>query len=851
MKITNLKFSIVFFILSLLLPVGIYAQQKGKSQKAKVPAKTVTKPVKVTTPANKPTQTVVAVDDSPISAAEIENYKKEAKEMMSFLEYMFNTIGSSESDAEEKDVIINQSYLKVFKDSKVNIEDDLDKKRDAVIFKEAQAYLKDIDFFFVDAIFKFDVQSVTYFLTPEKQVVFKLTMNRSLRAKTIDGDSLKNNQVRYVEINLNQSQKELKIASIYTSKINEEEELKSWWATLSADWKSIFGTYVSLPDTVSMAHIKNILNMERIDISGYTAIADLDPLSRLTKLKDVNVSNTQVIDLLPLRNLSNLEMLNCSNTMIRSLEALKYAINLNELYCQNTQIPNLDPLRNLTKLDKLYFFNTAVSSLEPIANLTELREIRGEKTKITDLKPISELKNLTFLDIPNTGVNSLNSLSGLIALERIDFSNTPVANLSGLQGLRKLKLVTLNSTTVADLTPLNGLTVEKIYCDKTQINKEIARKFMVANPSSLVIFDSETLSNWWNTMSGEWKIAFGKSVSYTGLPTKDQLQQMANLTEINISNNQLMNTLEPLKELTNLKKLFCSGIAVSDLTPLKDLIDLQVLEANNTNVSNLKSLEKLTNLEKLSVENTKITNFQGLEKLQTLKTIYCDKNTIAYDQVEALNKLLPSCLVIHQSEVLRLWWQNLTDAWKQVFGQHVKVDNTPTREQTHQVAILEVLKIDNNNNIKDLEPVRQLRRLRELYLSNTLVSNIAPVMSLKKLERLDFSRNPIGDIAPLTDMISLKYLAFENTPVNQLISVSKLTNLEEIKFSGTQIGDLEALKNLVNLRVIEFFSTKVSALKDIQDLPKLKTVKCYNTKIWKMRERSFREKRPDVELIFY
>lgn len=849
MKINNLKFSIVFFILSLLLPVGIYAQQKGKPQKnTKTPAKTVTKPAKVTTPAN---QQQAVADDSPISAAEIENYKKEAKEMMSFLEYMFNTIGSSESDAEEKDVIVNQSYLKVFKDSKVNIEDDLDKKRDAVIFKEAQAYLKDIDFFFVDAIFKFDVQSITHFLTPEKQVVFKLTMNRSLRAKTIDGDSLKNNQVRYVEINLNQSQKELKIASIYTSKINEEEELKSWWATLSEDWKSIFGTYVSLPDTVSMAHIKNILNLERIDISSYTAISDLDPLSRLTKLKDVNISNTQVNDLLPLRNLSNLEMLNCSNTMIRSLDALKYAINLNELYCQNTQIPNLEPLRNLTKLDKLYFFNTAVSSLEPIANLTALREIRGEKTKITDLKPISELKNLIFLDIPNTEVNSLSPLSGLIALERIDFSNTPVANLNGLQGLRKLKLITLNNTAVADLTLLNGLTVEKIYCDKTQINKEIARKFMAANPSTLVIFDSETLSNWWNTMSGEWKIAFGKSVSYTGLPTKDQLQQMANLTEINISNNQLMTTLEPLKELTNLKKLFCSGTAVVDLMPLKDLIDLQVLEANNTKVSNLKPLEKLTNLEKLSVENAKITNFQGLEKLQTLKIIYCDKNTISYDQVEALNKLLPSCLVIHQSEVLRLWWQNLADAWKQVFGQHVKVDNTPTREQTHQVAILEVLKIDNNNNIKDLEPVRQLRRLKELYLSNTLVSSIVPVMSLKKLERLDFSRNPIGDIAPLTDMISLKYLAFENTPVNQLISVSKLTNLEEIKFSGTQIGDLEALKNLVNLRVIEFFSTKVSTLKDIQDLPKLKTVKCYNTKIWKMRERSFREKRPDVELIFY
>ncbi|TAH21617.1 MAG: hypothetical protein EAZ08_02615 [Cytophagales bacterium] len=818
------------------------------SKKVSPKKQTTTKPANTT----KPQTNQAVASDSPISAEEIESYKKEATQMMSFLEYLFNTVGSSESDAEEKDVIINQSYLKVFKDSKVNIEDDLDKKRDAVIFKEIQAYLKDIDFFFTDAIFKFDVQSITHFLTPEKQVVFKVTMNRSLRSKTIDGDSLKNNQVRYVEINLNQAQKELKIASIYTSKVNEEEELKSWWATLSEDWKSIFGTYVSLPDTVSMAHIKNILTLERIDISNYRTVSDLEPLNRLTKLKEVNIAGTQASNLLPLRNLANLEILNCSGTEINSLEALKYAINLKEIYCQNTQITNLEPLRNLSKLDKLYFFNTPVNSLEPIANLIALRELRGEKTKISDLQPISELKNLNFLDIPNTAVKDLSPLANLTQLERLDFSNTAVANLNGLQGLKKLKLVTFNSSPVDNLSPLNGLTtIEKIYCDQSKITKEIARKFMASNPSTLVIFDSETLSNWWNMMNGEWKLAFGKYVKYMGLPSKDQLQQMANLTEINISNNSNINTLEPLKEVTNLKKLFCNNTSITDFTPLKDLIDLQVLEANNTKASNLKPLANLTNLEKLSVENSGITNLQGLEKLQALKTLYCDKNTLAYDQVDALNKSLPSCLVIHQSEVLRLWWQNLPDAWKQVFGQHIKVDNTPSREQTHQVATLEVLKIDNNNNIKDIEPVRQLRRLKELSFSNTLVSNIAPITALKKLERLDFSRNPIGDIAALTDMISLKYLAFENTPANQLISVGKLINLEEIKFSGTQIGDLEALKGLTNLRVIEFFSTKVSNLKDIQELPKLKTVKCYNTKVWKSRAKTFQEKRPEVELIFY
>ena len=870
MKINILKsFFFMTFLCVLSLPLFVSAQQKKPNNtNTKKPANnTKTQPTnnKQSTTNNKqqptnnkqttnskPSNNQTTTPDSPITATEIEAYKKEATEMMSLVEYMFNTLGSNESDAEDKNTIITESYLKVFKDSKVSIEDDLDKKRDAVINKEAQSYLKDIDFFFTDAIFKFDVQSVTHFLTSENQVVFKVTMTRSLRAKTVSGDSLNNNQVRYVEINLNQAQKDLKIASIYTTKLNETEELKSWWATLSPDWKSVFGAYVSLPDTVSIAHIRNILNLERIDLSSYKNINDLEPLSRLTKLKEVNIANTQINNLAPLRNLSNLEILNCSGTEASSLEPIKYAINLRELYCQNTQISSLDAIRNFSKLDKLYFFNTPISSLEPIAGLTTLRELRGEASKITDLSPLKSLSNLNFLDIPNTPISDLKPLSSLIQLERLDFSNTQVSNLNGLQGLRKLKNLIFNNTPIGDLSALQGLVaLEKIYCDQSKITRDIARKFMAANPNTLVIFDSETLSNWWNSMSGEWKIAFGKYVKYTGLPNKDQLQQMANLTEVNISNNQAINTLEPLKEVTNLKKLFCNSTSVSDLTPLKDLIDLQILEANNTKVSNLRPLTNLTNLEKISVENCGLTNLQGIEKLNVLKTLYCDKNTLTLDQVDALNKVLPSCLVVHQSEVLRLWWQNLPDAWKQVFGQHVKIDNPPTREQTHQVATLEILRIDNNNAIKDLEPVRQLRRLKELTFSNTLVSNIIPLMSLKNIEKLDFSKNPIGDISPLTDMVSLKSLAFENTPVNQLISVGKLINLEEINFSGTQISDLEALKGLTNLKIVSFYSTRVSNLKDIIELPKLKTVKCYNTKVWQSRAKTFREKRPEVELIFY
>lgn len=862
-----LPISLVFVLLLFFFTGNLSAQQKKKTTQTKtpaknnIPAKTNNTPTKTNTTQTKPvtntptnqTATTNTAPDSPISASDIEQYKKEAREMMSFLEYSFNLVGASDSDAEEKETVITQSYTKVFKDSKVSIEDDLDKKRDAIIYKEVQAYLKDIDFFFDGVVFTFDVQNIDYFLTPENQVVFKVTMNRNLRGKTVDGDSLVNNQVRYVEINLNQAQRELKIASIYTNKVNEEEELKMWWTNLSPDWKSIFGSYVSLPDTVSLAHIRNITALERIDVSKNKQITDIEPLNRLTNLKEVNLSNTPISNLLPLRNLSNLEILNCSHTQANSLEALKYSLNIREVYCTNSQISDLEPLRSLQKIEKLYISNTLISDLSPIGGITSLRELRCEKTKIKDLLPLANLQNLIFLDISNTPVADLSALANLSQLERLDFSNTQVSKLNGLQNLKQLKFIIFNNNSIInDLSPLLSLTaLEKIYCDKTGITKEIARKFNADNPKVLVIYDSEMLNNWWNSMNGEWKLIFNKYVKFSGQPTKEQLQQIANLTEINIANNQLINTLEPLKELPNLKKLYCGGTNISDLSPLKNLIDLQILECNNTKVSNLRPLENLTNLERLNVENAAVTSLEGLGKLHSLKLLYADKNTLSYDQVDAFNQQVPSCLVIHQTETLRLWWQNLPDAWKTVFGQHVKVDNPPTKEQTHQIATLEVLKMDNNTSIRDLEPIRQLRRLRELYFNNTLVSNIYPLMSLKKLEKLDFSKNPISDIAPLTDMLSLKYINMENTPVKQLTSLQKLVNLEELRFSGTQVDDLESLKGLTNLKIVEFFSTRVSNLKHLEGLPNLKVVKCYNTKVWKSRAKSFQEKRPEVELIFY
>jgi hypothetical protein len=174
------------------------------------------------------------------SNPELQAYEKQAQQLVEFIESTFNTLGDPGVTIREKDIIINDSYLKLFRDEKVQIEDDLDEYRLVVTNKNVQAYLKDITFFFKQVTFDFTIEEISQEITETGQVFFKVSLQRNLTGTTI-GDSLVNNvRMRYIEINLDQDKKDLKIASIYTTKLSEQGDMANWWYQLPYPWKAYF-----------------------------------------------------------------------------------------------------------------------------------------------------------------------------------------------------------------------------------------------------------------------------------------------------------------------------------------------------------------------------------------------------------------------------------------------------------------------------------------------------------------------------------------------------------------------------------------------------------------------------------
>ena len=787
-----------------------------------------------------------------LSPQQIEEYKAQAGQLVSFLEYMMNVLGDDSATTQQKETVINQSYLKAFRDEDVQVEDDLDENRSVVTNKNVQAYLKDIDFFFKDATFELLVNDISYYVAEGGRVFFRVTVNRNLQGVTVGGDTVNASQVRYVEVNLNRSDKDLKIASIYTTKLSEREELANWWSEVPETWRTYFKERLGAEqyDSANYRMLREIVRFTKIDVSDNQSLWDLTPLGKLVDLKYLNLSGTRVTDLVPLRNLTKLEVLNCSRTNVVDLEPLKYATSMRELICEETKVSDLSTLVNFPKLEKLYCSGSPVRKLERIASL---KDLRCANTPIASLSPLAKVNTLISLDCSQTSVADLQPLAQATQLSVLNIEATAVENLVPLQTLTNLQVLICNSTPIKELDALSGLpALEKVYCDNTAITQAEANRFMVINPKTLVIFESGQLQTWWDALKPEWKDIFASYLKAEGESlTKERLAQVANLTEIDISGNKAIVDLSPLTKLVNLQTLSCANTNVKSLEPLSELLNLQRLNCSNTLVDNLTALQNARNLRILNLDHTNVSSLMALRDLSGVQRLSCEQTPIPEDSIRAFIQDHQETIVIYKTNKLSLWWNALPVSWKNLLREQVTMGDIPDREQLHELAFLKTLTIDENSDITSLEPLSEFVRLTELAFSNTQISSLEPLRPLKTLRALICSRSPIRNIEPLSDLLDLTYLDFQNTPVEELDPLENSIELETIKCSGTQVDDLRPLSALINLKQLECFNTDVKKLNPLKDLHQLEELRCYNTRISEKRVQKFKNWHPDCKVVYY
>ena len=474
---------------------------------------------------------------------------------------------------------------------------------------------------------------------------------------------------------------------------------------------------ISGTDVYDISMLENCEQLVDLDISG-TKITSLDSIVLPQSIRFLDLSNTSISDITTLENLENLQVLIIDGTEITDLSPLANSSKLNELQCRNTNVSDIMPLKDLQHLVRIYCDNTQIDSekadsfrnvnrrviviyetkalqdwwnrlhitwkrvfaeqnnteldpspeelhniicmksltldqhfldAQPIERLTNLEELTLENSKIADLTPLHTLHNLRYLNIKNTKVTDLTPLEDLASLQEINMENTNVAKLSPLCNLSNLV---------------------KINAENTKVNSEEVFTLRVAQPNVTVIYQTDELRGWWNTLDNNWREVFRNTIDIDTNPKAEQLQAIANIEELTVDPRIIITSLEPLTKLLFLKKLIINDNHITDLSPIGELKLLKELNINGNAISDLSVLNNLKTLEVISIENTKVVDINPLEDMKNLRVL-----NIANTNIKNI-KMLASCTALEELNIANTNVKTLSPVSKIDSLRYIKAFNT-------------------------------------------------------------------------------------------------------------------------------------------------------------------------------
>lgn len=439
----------------------------------------------------------------------------------------------------------------------------------------------------------------------------------------------------------------------------------------------------------------------------------------------------------------------------------------------------------------------------------EMTRLNGPDTKVA---PAFDNGAVVGLGIEVAGKCDLNPLRHLAELQALDVNGRGLVSLEPLRNL-PLKNLSVVYAAPASLAPLHGKTLDRLSLGYMPgLNDLSSLKGVKVRNLSLIACDGltdfaplrdlglETL--FINSVAG-----FKDVTPLKGLP----------LRSLRIDSCPL----EDLTALVNmpLKKLHLDRLPVKNIAPLESMNELRELVLNGINLADLNFLRKMP-LEQLEIG---FQPFRGdadvLRAIPTLKMIN-GKNTKHFLQeadakMAAFQKWCAAVAANDAKAQIKLVADELArlnpgfDAATVLF--------TPDSKS----GVITKLHLPYADAVSDLAPVRALPGLRKISIAspgsfkNPRLSDLWPLKGMS-LESLEISISNITDLSPLRDMRSLKHLYLTDTPVTNLSPLRNL-RLDKIELGSVPVADITPLKDMKLIHVV-LRSTKVEDLSPLRGM---------------------------------
>jgi Leucine-rich repeat (LRR) protein len=163
--------------------------------------------------------------------------------------------------------------------------------------------------------------------------------------------------------------------------------------------------------------------------------------------------------------------------------------------------------------------------------------------------------------------------------------------------------------------------IELIHADGSSVEMQEVIAFRKENPGTTIIYQTTELEAWWAALPGPWKEVFKRTEGIEGEPGAIELQRIADITEIDISQNNDVGGLSPLLKLYLLKSLKMNDTQIADLSPISSMLTIEKLNISNNPINNLESISGLTNLAELEFRNTQVSDLKALTSLTKLRVL--------------------------------------------------------------------------------------------------------------------------------------------------------------------------------------------------------------------------------------
>ena len=540
---------------------------------------------------------------------------------------------------------------------------------------------------------------------------------------------------------------------------------------------------IDFPDTALRAKIAEALGKRKnavitaADMLALTElrapnanIRDLTGLEHAHNLRELNLSgeyiegegpvnSNGIADLSPLSSLTQLTLLNLSDLGISDISALAGLMQLKRLDLWNNTISDVAPLAELTQLTSLVLTGNIISDISSFAELTQLTDLSLWDNIISDISPLAKLKKLTYLDLHGNTISDISPLAALTQLTDLRIGNNIVSDISSLTELRKLTYLNLHGNIISDISPL----AELRQLTGLRLNNNI-----ISDISPIVVL---------NLTGTEWDSTglyiTENPLSYTSINTHIPAMQ-AKGVEVKFDE----------RIPTRLLKISDTAQEGVVNTALSLPFVVEVLDQKDRTFAGVPVKFAITaGSGKLSAKTVR-TDAVGravvhltLGRIPGSTTVRVTATDISKPVQFTATAILRSAPVVIRDANLRM---------KIMETLRKPLDETPTASDMLKLTTLTA----SNVNILDLTGLQHATHLTRLSLENNRISNVSPLAGLTQLTTLNLRNNWISDVLPLVGLAQLKGAKNWNNLYlqgNPLSDISIDTHIPMLQAAGVDV----------------------------------------------------------------